>query len=262
MLDKMNLKINWNNFYVCKDCTCYNDNISFNLTPEDFLRFAKEDYKELDNKGLVGVLSNSKRAIDCQVDWIISYLGFDYLNFNESNYPELRVLIDEFESDLRCNKDCSFKLRFIQALEIAPTFLISKIRKFRNKLEHEYMLPKENEAREAIEIAELFINATQNVIWHKFFSDYVVQNKYCEEKNNITIPFIRISFNSGYEKKSEINIYHKMDDTSKEQIILKPENKEYIYFIKAAISHKFHYLPLAFNCNINLKYINYKIREF
>lgn len=143
-LDDLKIKINWNSFYIVQDCTSYSNNINFDLTPEDFLNFAKEDYQNLDNKGLVGVLSNSKRAIDCQIDWIISYLGFDYLNFNEKNYSNIKSLINEFEKTMDYNNTLTFKLRFIQALEIAPTFLISKIRKFRNKLEHEYIIPKEN----------------------------------------------------------------------------------------------------------------------
>ncbi|GAA0177166.1 hypothetical protein SH2C18_04420 [Clostridium sediminicola] len=147
-LDELKIKINWSNFYICKDAFFYNDDVEFDLTPEDFLMFAKEDYNNLDNRGLVGVLSNSKRAIDCQVDWMISYLGFDYLNFNESNYPNIKELINKFEEGLNNKKNLSFKLRFIQALEIAPTFLISKIRNLRNKLEHEYIVPKEDEARE------------------------------------------------------------------------------------------------------------------
>lgn len=83
-------------------------------------------------------------AIDCQVGWISSYLEFDYLNFNEVNYPRIKEVINEFEEDIIYDNTFSFKLRFIQALEIALTFLIYKITKFRNKLEYEYIILKEN----------------------------------------------------------------------------------------------------------------------
>jgi len=260
-LNELKTKINWNNFYICKDCTWSSDHVVFELMPDDFLIFAKEDYKNLANRGLVGALSNSKRAIDCQVDWIISYLGFDYLNFNESNYPNIKLLIDEFESDLNCNKDCSFKLRFVQALEIAPTFLISKIRTFRNKLEHEYILPSQNDAREAMEMSELFINATQNVILNKIFSNYFIQNEYEEDENEIVTPYIGISFDSNLNEQSKIKIHYNVDDSDKGDVILKSQNKEYIYFLKAAISHKFHYLALVFKPSIDLKYVRYTIKE-
>lgn len=260
-LDDLKIKINWNNFYIGRDCTSYSDYIDFGLTPEDFLRFAKEDYRNLDNRGLVGVLSNSKRAIDCQVDWIISYLGFNYLNFNEINYPNIKEVINEFEKDISYDNTLSFKLRFIQLLEIAPNFLISKIRKFRNKLEHEYIVPKENEAREAIEIAELFVNATQNIIWHKFFSDYFIQNE-CDEKDRyLKTPYIRVGFNLQCNKKTSINLLYNIDDINKGEIIIEPEDKEYIFLVKSSISHNFSYLPKIFRCNIDSKFINYEIKE-
>ena len=135
-------KIKWNKFYILKDCTSYNEYVKFGLSPEDFLKFAKQDLKNLDNKGLVEGLSNSKRAIDCQVDWIISYLGFDYLNFNEQHYPYIKSMINEFEAETYFDKNLSFKLRFLQAMEITPIFLIAKIRKLRNELEHEYLQEK------------------------------------------------------------------------------------------------------------------------
>lgn len=261
-LDELKIKINWSNFYICKDAGFYSDDIKFDLTPEDFLMFAKEDYKNLDNRGLVGVLSNSKRAIDCQVDWIISYLGFEYLNFNELNYPNIKELINKFEEGLNNKNKLSFKLRFIQALEIAPTFLISKIRNLRNKLEHEYIVPKEDEAREAIEIAELFVNATQNIILHKFFLSYSIQNEYNEEKNRLEVPYIKVDLDLCSEDEKIINIRYKADDVNEGEIILKPNDKEYIFFIKALVSHNFICLPEIFKCNIDSKYISYKIREF
>ncbi|WMJ81463.1 hypothetical protein RBU49_04195 [Clostridium sp. MB40-C1] len=261
-LDELKIKINWSNFYICKDADFYSNDVEFDLTPEDFLRFAKEDYKNLDNRGLVGVLSNSKRAIDCQVDWIISYLGFDYLNFNELNYPNIKELINKFEERLNNNNNLSFKLRFIQALEIAPIFLISKIRKFRNKLEHEYIVPKEDEAREAIEIAELFVNATQNIILHKVFSNYSIQNEYDEEKNKLELPYIKVHLDLCSEDEKIINIRYKADDVNKGEISLKPNDKEYILFIKVSVLHNFSCLPEIFKCNIDSKYISYKIKEF
>lgn len=259
-LDNLRIKINWNKFYIERDGRCYSEYINFDLTPEEFLGFAKEDYRNLDNRGLVGVLSNSKRAIDCQIDWIISYLGFDYLSFNEKNYPNIKEVIDEFEKGMNYNSTLSFKLRFIQALEIAPTFLISKIRKFRNKLEHEYIVPKVNEAREAIEIAELFINGTQNIIWHKFFSDYIISNEYDENDVQLKTPYVRVNFNF-YREKSSINLYYDIDDENNGEININPKDREFIYLVKSSISHNFSYLPKVFGCNVDSKFIHYEIRE-
>ncbi|CAI3701536.1 hypothetical protein [Clostridium neonatale] len=253
-------KIKWNKFYILKDCTSYNEYVKFGLSPEDFLKFAKQDLKNLDNKGLVEGLSNSKRAIDCQVDWIISYLGFDYLNFNEQHYPYIKSMINEFEAETYFDKNLSFKLRFLQAMEITPIFLIAKIRKLRNELEHEYLMPQKDEVREAVEIAELFINATQNILWHKFISDYFVLNEYNEDYSNIKKPYIDVSINLISEEGVEINVLYKGED-KQEKIKILPENKEYIMFLKASISNNFEYLPKIFGCDIDTKYINYEIKE-
>lgn len=249
---KNTIKIKWNDFYIYEDCRCYSDVVDFDITPEDFLIFAKQDYKLLDKKGFIGSLSNSKRAIDCQIDWIISYLGFDYLNFNEKRYPEIKLIIEEFENELKHHKDLTMKLRFIQALEIAPTFLISKIRKIRNELEHEYVLPKKEDVRDAIEIAELFINATQNIIFKKFCTDYFIKN---ENSEHIKEPCIKVSFET--IEKPHIDIYYWGNEEGK--ITLYPEDKKYINFLKIAVTNEFLYLVDVFGYKIDKKHINYTI---
>ncbi|HBJ1650196.1 TPA: hypothetical protein LA460_002387 [Clostridium botulinum] len=252
---KERIKIRWNDFQVVIDDSSWDASIKFNIKPDDFLVFAKDDYKIMDKKGLVGALSNSKRAIDCQVDWIISYLGYDYLNFNDSKYPEIKLLIDEFESNLKIHKNSSIKLRFIQALEIAPIFLISQIRIIRNKLEHEYVLPNSNEVREAIEVAELFINATQNIIINKFSTDVYIGNHYDEKTWTWTSPHLEISFNPFHKESNRINITY--IDEKKFKTELKATDKGYVYFIKSAITQDFSYLVKAFNYEIDKKYVKY-----
>lgn len=255
------VKIRWSKFYIIKDAGCYSYNNDFELIPDDFLNFAKDDYKLLDKKGLVGALSNSKRAIDCQIDWIISYLGFDHLKFNESKYPEVRLLIDEFEDTHKNSKDLTMKLRFIQALGVAPTFLISKIRKIRNELEHEYTLPSIEDVIESIEVAELFINATENILFNKFCTDYFIQNEYDEnDRKFYEKSILRVSFESksSFNPETCINIIYRKDNI-KEKLKLKPENIGYVFFIKASITNEYSYLANAMGYDIDRQYINYKI---
>lgn len=83
---KVNSKINWSNFIVMVDAQSSSDYIKFEVSPEDLLKYAVDDLRTQDGKGRVNCLTNCKRAIDCQIDWIISYLGFDYLNFSEKNF--------------------------------------------------------------------------------------------------------------------------------------------------------------------------------
>ncbi|WP_308898790.1 hypothetical protein [Candidatus Desulfosporosinus nitrosoreducens] len=251
------VKIKWNKFYIFRQGNTWIDGVDFEVTPDEFLDFAKQDYKSKDKKGLVGTVTNSKRAIDCQIDWIISYLGYDYLSFNEEKYLDIINVINDFEEDEKLNRDYSFKLRFIQALEIAPTSFISQIRKIRNKLEHEYILPSHEKAKETIEIAELFINATQNILFNKFITRYYIQNEYDSEDKFIKKPCYRIDFNP---LKSEIEISCIPESGEDIEVKLKSSDKEFVYFLKAGICRNFHYLIKAFGYDIDKKYINFEIK--
>ena len=70
----------------------------FNISPKDFLRFAKEDLKERDERGLINSITNSKRAIDCQIDETIEKLISKSDNFNPIVDDFLKYF--EFESQL------------------------------------------------------------------------------------------------------------------------------------------------------------------
>lgn len=251
-------KIKWNKFYICKDCITFLDGVDFEVGPEEFLKFAKMDYKDNSKKGLVGAVTNAKRAIDCQIDWIINYLGYEYLEFNEEKYSYLLDTINELEKEECLNKNYPLKLRFIQALEIAPTFLISEIRTVRNKLEHEYILPSQEKARECIELAELFIDATQNKLFNRFITDYIIQNEYDSTDRYIKKPYYSVRFEPG---KGQIRIYAENEKGITGEVKLSSLDEQYVYFIKSAISSNFYYLTKVFEVNIDSRYVNYEIKQ-
>ncbi len=130
----------------------FNENV-FEITPKDFLRFAKHDLKQNDERGFVNSLTNSKRAIDCQVDEALEKLGIGYQNFS----PETITFLRHFD----LNDDIPIKLKIIHALNLAPSLIISKIRTLRNKLEHIYQKPTLIEVQEALDVADLFIRSIE-----------------------------------------------------------------------------------------------------
>ncbi len=75
--------------------------------------------------------------------------------------------------------EASPKLKLLQALDLAPSSLLERIRELRNELEHEYKLPDPNSDKESIkdgiDIADLFIGYSENVLLNflemYFFSD-------------------------------------------------------------------------------------------
>lgn len=262
------IKIKWNSFDMVLVNSSWDLTTKFDINPYDFLEFAKSDYRNKDKKGMVDALSNSKRSIDCQVDWIISYLGYDYLNFSERRYPEIRTLINEFEENVDAYKDLSLKLRFIQSLELTSVFLISKIRTLRNKLEHQYMLPSNDEVREAIEVAEIFINATQNIILNKFSNDCYFGNRYNEDTGTWITPYLEISFNPFNKHNNSFNISVRSDKENisglniRDSIELQAIDKGYVYIIKALITQDFSYLVKVFGDKVDKKYVNYTFKVY
>src|SRR5947209_8565996 len=70
-------KIKFANVYLSTDSGVHPD-FTFDIRPNDFLRFAKQDFETTDTRGIVNALTNAKRAIDCQTDKILSIFKIKY----------------------------------------------------------------------------------------------------------------------------------------------------------------------------------------
>ena len=70
---------------------------------------------------------------------------------------DIKAFVEHFDLD----EDVPIKLKIIHALNLAPSILISKTRTFRNKLEHFYKKPTIDEAKEALDVADLFIRSVE-----------------------------------------------------------------------------------------------------
>lgn len=250
---KLDLKIDWTDFVVLIDAQGSFDYINFEVSPENFLSFATEDLKNKDIKGRINCLTNCKRAIDCQIDWIISYLGIDYLELNEKKYPFLPEYLKEINGSI-FSSDMPFKIKFIQIMGIAPMLLISNIRKIRNELEHEYKIPTFEECQEALELTDLFINSTQNKMWYKKKTNIFIKNR----KNNLSYSSIGVSEEVFNSNNPFIEIFYYIN---KERISFKfyPSDKEYLELLYISVNQDYKRFPRLFDCPIEEKYINYEI---
>ena len=142
----------------------------FDLEPRNFLIFAKEDYKEQSIRGGVNALTNAKRAIDSQLDKILLSFGFNPFE----KLP--RNIIDYIKDNQQAVVDTSPKVQLMQILGIAPINFISKIRRLRNALEHEYKAPTPELVLDGIELAELFLGSTDR-IFNNFPFEIVLGNE-------------------------------------------------------------------------------------
>ena len=103
------------------------------MSPAQYLEFAEKDLRIGGTRGLVNSLTNSKRAIDCQIYNLLSSLG----------------LPEPYSFPARLEK--------LHALGLVAPRIIRKIVQLRNVLEHEYYKPTQAEVEDALDITALFV---------------------------------------------------------------------------------------------------------
>lgn len=251
---------------------------TFEVTPENFLAYAKENINLKTKKGLIDGMSNAKRAIECQIDSIINFLGYDYKVFDRrSSYQNTKKFINAHFAEDTVD-GITDRIKLLNILDITPSFLISKIRSLRNRVEHEYIIPSFSEVKEAIEIAELFINSSMRRInWTirtiMFGSNYgdklgkrndgstytisVVHPKYMDiaidNIENGVIDVILMRDNSNYAP-------YDFKESSNDRLEIKNENIIYPYILLIFFTKKYHYLASILGVDLKKEHIKYYVQ--
>lgn len=135
----------------------------YEICAEDFLEFAKEDFKGQDLRSWVSALGNAKRAIECRIDTIL----YNYCLQKKSEkegwfFPK--------------------KIEVLRELGIVAPDILKKTNKKRNELEHQYAKPTKEDVDDAIGVAELFLNATDEraIIDYNAPNDFRIELKHKE----------------------------------------------------------------------------------
>ena len=201
--------LNWNDVRVVPDSQIFLD-YEFDISPEQFLEFAKKDIENSGKHALVNALSNSKRAIDCQVDKILHCFG---INAKRQNFPA--------------------KLELLQELGVVAPRIVGKVVQERNYLEHEYKCPKKGQVKDFIDITTLFLEASSATL-HNFYNSFIVgdkKNMFDDEERFKRCIFFNFDPDN---KKFELSGYK--NGASIGSIRIKSVDKEYLTIIKLAIS--------------------------
>ncbi|MCL6272304.1 hypothetical protein M3P05_20520 [Sansalvadorimonas sp. 2012CJ34-2] len=202
---------------------------NFDINPSEFLSFSKSDIKDKSKKGLVNALSNAKRAIDSQIDKI--FMSFGY---TPKNFPKHLIKFIDFFTDATTNKDAPIKLRIINAFGMAPSGLVSQVRTLRNKLEHDFSVPEYSEVKQSIEIAELFIAATDKKLMD-FWGFEITDMKHKEKAEEGKLSGIYISEDIS---SPALNVRYKSPFSDEDiRIIIKPEDPAHPILMRMCISH-------------------------
>ncbi|SKC73393.1 hypothetical protein [Maledivibacter halophilus] len=258
------VKIDWTNFYVYLYDTLGDPTIPFQVEPIEYLQFAKNGIKKSSNESLINSLTNAKRSIDAQVDLLICALGFDYKKFD--NYPNIKDFIKKFYKK-KNNDGITEKIKLLNILGLAPTLLISETRHLRNKVEHEYIIPKIDEVNKAIEIADLFINATNRKFQLAFYS-FIIGNKSNVDRtsNDFNFPYIYFEFDM-YRQSILITavlggekiLPHDYKYSKNKTMLIFPEDKDYLEILKIIFEENYDMIPKIFGNSIEEKYIKKEI---
>lgn len=144
-------------FEIGSNTTLFYD---YQLSPNDFLTFAKADLYKADVRGLVNALSNAKRAIDCQTDVFISALGFSP-NDIAKQLGKNRVQTIAKASN---NPKQPLTFKVLESFGVITPSILGRMRSLRHLLEHHYKKPTKQAASDAIDIASLYLRACEGMM--------------------------------------------------------------------------------------------------
>jgi len=109
-------------------------------TPATYLEWARRGYRDGDEHGLANAITYAKRAACCRIDWLVH------------NYHLQRIHRAPFP----------IKIQALESVGIAvPSVIQELIINPRNELEHDYVPANADTARRALDIAALFLDATE-----------------------------------------------------------------------------------------------------
>ncbi|MBU0541672.1 MAG: hypothetical protein KKC58_04665 [Gammaproteobacteria bacterium] len=167
----------------------------FELLPRDFLDFAEKDLEApRSTHTLVNATSNLKRAVDCQLDYLLCTLNLDEF------YRNKRLGIDR-------------KLGLLKRAGIFRSRSIEKLNALRNRLEHHYEKPKIEDVEVYYDLVAAFVSVLESVIPLAGFQSNLSNGLVCgggvESDFSREQPRLRLTLEhnpSGYKKVFEVDL--------------------------------------------------------
>ncbi len=127
----------------------------YDIDAQECLRSAKQDLRDDSGKGGPNALRNSDEAIRCRVDELLKLLNLTALSTRQRwNLPK--------------------KLQTLEAFGVPNLEILKTIASKRNRLVHQHVRPEQKEVRDAVEVADLFLRATDQLIGRGFMRSAMV----------------------------------------------------------------------------------------
>jgi len=123
---------------------------------QEYLRFAEQDLRDDSEKGRTNAIINADMAVKCRVDELMKLLNLKGISSRKRwNQPQKRQVLETFD---------------IPNPEILKSLLTSK----RNRLVHEYETAERRETQDAVELAQLFLKATEQYVERGYIASATV----------------------------------------------------------------------------------------
>ncbi|WP_298769169.1 hypothetical protein [uncultured Shewanella sp.] len=212
----------------------YHDNINFEyafpVSPDTYLKYAKSDLKNGDDKSLINALSNAKRSIDCLVESTLKSLNIDSSSTDPNLINFCNEVLDESQQRI-----VPKSLKVFCALGLAPSILVSEVRALRNKVEHEYVVPSLSDVTKAIEVADLLLNNVKAKELYSACIDIIDLKSQLKSDSKYGASITGLYFNEVYPKKEKgicefvIELY----SDNRYSYNFTGEESAYFYFLRA-----------------------------
>lgn len=164
--------------FVTQGCggTIYNGE-GFGLNSVDYIKFAKNNLvlNTVDSK--LNVISNLKRALDCQID---TY----FLNMGMHSYLKKK------------NIKISRKLELLAAIGFYNPLSLDRLNKLRNKIEHHYHEPLEEDLEIYFDLVSAFCQILELAMWeidscsYSYGENKIFFTVYDKDKIQVTFGFL------------------------------------------------------------------------
>ncbi len=196
-------------------------NYDFEINSDKFLKIAEIDLANSNTHGLVNALSNAKRAIDCQTDKVLACFGL----LSRRNFPQ--------------------KMDLLRSMGIVAPRIVTKVVKARNYLEHEYIVPEQEQVEDAIDIANLFVISLDRAL--HFFPDHYILGTVVEGVyDDVNDPFMDKTISIRFDEENPRYIltgyiYHDptIEPRKKRveigQSIIMPKDKGFVEIVKSSL---------------------------
>ena len=119
----------------------------FDLLPYDYLEFAENEINSNDISSKINTVSNLKRALECELDTILNILGLNKGSCKKYYFANVPI-----------------KLDFVGKVGLVSPRSFKKLNTLRNKIEHEYHVPSDDEIDSFYDLVFTLISAIDGFI--------------------------------------------------------------------------------------------------